>query len=241
MYKFYINLAGINIEMHSKYEYAKQFCRDYLIVAPRTVDIVAEVSPEAVAKGTETKDGVISEQESEVYCLYRVIAERLPEFGCFVFHGAAISYKGKGYLFTAPSGTGKTTHICLWKRLLGDDVGIINGDKPIIKIENGFVSVCSAPWAGKERWQRNVSMPLGGICIINRGTDNACLRRNPNEILHEIMHQLYLPKNPICVGLTLALLDRMTEIVPIYTHFCDISLQAAAASVEAMTGVRKEI
>ena len=46
----------------------------------------------------------------ERLALMRKIADHLPEHNCFLMHGAVISVQGDGYLFTAPSGTGKSTH-----------------------------------------------------------------------------------------------------------------------------------
>lgn len=49
----------------------------------------------------------------ERLALMRKIADHLPEHNCFLMHGAVISVQGDGYLFTAPSGTGKSTHVSL--------------------------------------------------------------------------------------------------------------------------------
>lgn len=236
MDKFYMKLAGLTVEADCRFALARELCRDYIVDTPENVDITASVAPELARKNMNTQDGAVTEEEAEAYALYRVIAEKLPSFGAFVFHGAAVSYGGRGYIFTAPSGTGKTTHICLWKKFLqGTD--IINGDKPIIKTENGKTYVYSAPWAGKEGWQKNVTFPLGGICVVNRGTENVCERQNPQSILPELMHQLYLPKNAQSVGKTLELVDALMKNVPVYRHKCDISEDAVKASFRALTGM----
>ena len=235
--KFYIELAGLTIEMNTRFEYVEKFCSDYIVENPgKPTDIAAYAAPEQVKEEMRHAEEPVSEEYTETLALYRSIAEQLPKFGCFVFHGAAISFGGKGYLFTAPSGTGKTTHICLWRKLLGDRVDIINGDKPILRVDGDSVSVCSTPWAGKECWQKNVKMPLAGTCIINRGTDNQCIRQNPQSVLKDVMHQIYLPKNPQSMGLTLENLDRLLKLVPFYRLTCDISENAVKASFEAMTG-----
>ncbi|MDD6735571.1 MAG: hypothetical protein PUE13_04575 [Clostridiales bacterium] len=238
-YKFYIRLAGLTVEMNSRFEFSRQFCRDYITKIPKKgADIIASVTWEQVEADIRRAQEPVTEEFAEVACLYRSIAEQLPKFGCFVFHGAAISYGGKGYLFTAPSGTGKTTHICLWRKFLGDKVDIINGDKPIIRTENSGVLICSAPWAGKEQWQKNRALPLGAICFLNRGTDNLCVRQEPARILSEVMHQVYLPKNQQSVGLTLDCIDKMMSEVPIYRLTCDISEDAVKSAFEAMTGMQ---
>lgn len=236
-YTFYIKLADLTVEINTRFDFVRTFCRDYIIEKPGGApNITASVSPETVAAEMEKTNFIASEEYTECTALYRVIAEQLPKFGCFVFHGAAISYGGRGYLFTAPSGTGKTTHICLWRKLAGDKVDIINGDKPILRIDDNGVTTCSTPWAGKEQWCKNVSMPLGGVCIINRGTDNLCTRQKPSDVLNDVLHQVYLPKNPQCTGLTLEHVDKLLKLVPFYRIACDISDNAAQATLTAMTG-----
>ena len=239
--KFYMGLAGLTIEMNTRFEYVENFCRDYIIDNPeKMADIVASVTPERVQEEMcRVKEEIqedVTEEYTETLALYRSIAEQLPKFGCFVFHGAAISFDGKGYLFTAPSCTGKTTHICLWRKFLGKRVDIINGDKPILRINDDGVSVCSTPWAGKENWHKNVIMPLAGACIINRGTDNLCIRQTPQEALRNVMHQVYLPKNTQSTGQTLENIDKLLKLVPFYRLTCDISENAVKASFEALTG-----
>ena len=88
-------------------------------------------------------------------------------------HGAVVAWKNQGYLFTAPSGTGKSTHLALWKKYLGDQAEVINGDKPILKVTEDEVWVYGTPWAGKEQWQVNKKVALKGICFLERGEKNS--------------------------------------------------------------------
>ncbi|MCD7733035.1 MAG: hypothetical protein LUH56_06300 [Oscillospiraceae bacterium] len=154
-----------------------------------------------------------------------------------MLHGACISYKNRAYLFTAPSGTGKSTHIGLWQRYLGDNVTIINGDKPIFYIrESGSVRAFGTPWCGKEGWNRNESANLAGICFIKRGTENRIFRVEPDKSASLLLRQMFLPKEPAAAALTLGLLDRIVSAIPIYLLECDISEDAVRTSFEALTG-----
>ena len=146
MPKLEILLADLKIQIEHEYQYMTQFCKDYLseFDAP---NIIASADKKSILKEKELVPNAPIES-CESLCIYRAIAEQLPRFDRFVFHGAAIEYDGSAYLFTAPSGTGKTTHINLWRKYLGDKVDIINGDKPIIKV-NETATVYGTPWAGK--------------------------------------------------------------------------------------------
>ena len=185
--------------------------------------------------------------QAEWAAAYAVISEALPRFGCFVFHGACVEYGGKAYVFTAPSGTGKSTHIMLWRQFLGEAVNIVNGDKPIIAVDRvveadgGPVRVfaCGSPWGGKEGWQRNVTVPLGGICFLNRqGADhvNSCVRVTPDEVLDDVAGRVFIPRSPEGVASVLSLLDTAMKTVPLFESHVDISEDAVRTSFKAMTG-----
>lgn len=234
MTTFHISLAGRTIAVQAQHDFARQFCRDYLTDDPAAV-MEASASPEDIRRDMEATPGG-SPAYAEVLSIYRSIAEQLPRFDTFLVHGAAVSCGEKAYLFTAPSGTGKSTHIGLWKRYLGDRIDIVNGDKPLLRLREGQVDVCSTPWAGKERWQKNRIVPLGGICLLHRGTENRIRPITPGDYLDELMHQVYLPTQPDTMMITLRLLDEVLRRTPLYLLECDISEQAVRTSFEELTG-----
>lgn len=55
----------------------------------------------------------------------------LMDYGCFWLHASCISWQGNGIVFSAPSGTGKSTQAVLWERL--EDAEILNGDRILIR------------------------------------------------------------------------------------------------------------
>ena len=67
------------------------------------------------------------------FCGFRAFAEQLPHYNAFVLHSATFDVSGVGVAFAAHSGTGKTTHMMLWQKLLGERMTIVNGDKPIVR------------------------------------------------------------------------------------------------------------
>ena len=235
-YTFGLGIAELAIEMHCRSPFVKEYCRDYVVdLSDRTIDIVASTTEEQIKKDQLAAEGV-SLDNAETLALYRSIAEQLPQFDAVVFHGAAISYGNQALLFTAPSGTGKSTHIKLWRHHLGDGVDIVNGDKPVLRMTETGVNVCSTPWAGKERWHKNRIVPLGAICLLKRGTVNRIKRVDPADHLEELLNQIYLPHNCEAAGLTLELLDLLCRRVPLYVLECDISEEAVRVSFEGLLG-----
>lgn len=234
--KIYISLAGLTVEINYIRKRIPRFFRDYRIEKPENgADIVATATPERVAEELAA-DPSVGALNAEKSCIFRCIAERSPFFGSFLFHCAAIAYEGEGFLFGALSGTGKSTHISLWREHLGDKVQIVNGDKPLLRMQDGKPEICSTPWAGKEGWQTNTIVPLRGICLLCRGDENKIERVEPKKYMRLIIQQVYLPRDKEALFVTLGLLDQILQKVPIYLLNCDISEEAVKTSFEALTG-----
>lgn len=231
-HKLNILLGGLKVAIEHNYGYMSHFCKDYIAQFDKP-DIIAKADKNAILKEKELVPSAPIES-CESLCIYRAIGEQLPNFDRFVFHGAAIEYNGKAYLFTAPSGTGKTTHINLWKQYLGDKVDIINGDKPIIYVGDKS-TVYGTPWAGKEGYQRNASAPLKAVCIIKQSKTNSITRLEKGDAVNHLMRQVYLPQDPIVLSKTLALLGKIIENTPVYILQCDISEQAFEISYKTLT------
>ena len=232
---FFIKIAGLTVKISAIYSLSKELCKDYIDKPSENPDITVNVSDAMVKEALKNTDEPVPPEYAEFLCIYRIIAEELPKFRAFVFHGAAISYKEQGYLFTAPSGTGKSTHIMLWRKFLGKKIDIINGDKPIIKIGDNGIFVCSTPWAGKENWQKNRTMPLAAITLLKRSTNPSILEEKPQDFLPRAMNQIYMPKNPESMGYTLELIDKLLSQIPLYTLGCDISENSVKVAFEELT------
>ena len=234
MEQFQISLAGLTVEMHSRFPLARTFCKDYLEESTG-VHFSAEAVESEITELMRTSDAP-DVPHAELLSLHRSIAEQLPRFGRFLIHGAAISWRGRGLLVLAPSGTGKSTHIRLWRSALGEGVGIVNGDKPIIDASGNVPTVCGTPWAGKENWQRNVSVPLGAICILRRGKTDAIRRVTPSEQIGALLCQVYRPDDVQALEQTLTLADKVFRAVPLYELACTPTENAVRTAFPALTG-----
>lgn len=261
---FKIKLAGIEFQVNGIYEESlKKHCGDYLDIEENSdnkkcfdncvtgKEDLKLSDNDSVYEIIISEDDIIREQGTmledegqsgfapeylETLALLRKVAEVLPEKDGFLMHGAVIQWKDKAYMFTAPSGTGKTTHIRLWRKYLGQGVSIINGDKPFIRIVDDCVRIYGTPWAGKEGWQNNKNAPLGGICIIQRGTECGIRKLDSKEAIPYLLGQIHFGDSSAQAGKTLELLDVLIKKVPVYILNCDISEHAVRTSYEAMTG-----
>ena len=145
-----------------------------------------------------------------------------------------MSVDGEGYLFAAPSGTGKSTHAGLWRQLLGDRVIMINDDKPLLMVRRGEVFLCGTPWSGKHHLDTNRIVPLRGIAILTRDTDNSIQPADPNDVWPFLLQQTYRPEEPGKMSMVLKNLDRIRMEVPIWELHCNMDPEAAEVAFGAM-------
>jgi len=240
---FTIKLIDKIIHIEHIHSETKTFCKDYLTEGNSPDISVCITEDDIMYEQKQATEQDFSPAYLETLALLRKIADIMPSHQRFLMHGASISYENQAYLFTAPSGTGKSTHIRLWKKHLGDKVKIVNGDKPFISLDNTDVSgniqplIYGTPWAGKERWHRNCCEALKGICFVQRGTTNTIRQMQPEECLMLFFNQVYIPEDSVAVAQTLELLDLLLKHVPLYLLTCDMSEDAVRCSFEALTGL----
>lgn len=250
MEDFVIKLAGRNIAISCWHGETKAFCRDYLVPAPKgddKPDITVCVNPlhlERERKEAEREYGADAARFSDAYletlAVYRQIAVQMPQFQTILFHGSVIAVDGEAYLFTAPSGTGKSTHTRLWRECFGPRAFMVNDDKPLIALqEDGQVIAYGTPWDGKHKLSRNTGVPVKGICILSRGEKNEIARITKEEAFGTMYQQTYRPtENPQVIRQTLEILDGLMK-VPLWHLACTISKEAVQVAYNAMS-LRRE-
>lgn len=156
-------------------------------------------------------------------------------FDGFFLHASAVVLDGKAYLFTAPSGTGKSTHTQLWLQEFGPErAQILNDDKPAIRLENGCFYVWGTPWSGKEDLSMNRRFPLAGICLLERGEENIITRCDGVRALFALTQQTYRPTSQDEMHLLMTLMDRLLRQVPVYRLQCNTQPEAAWVACKAM-------
>lgn len=242
MTEFTIGIAGRCIRIRSIYEYAKTFCENYLVEGDP--DFTVEMSEEDIEfeRVKSAREDVYEGREVyshdpaylETLAIYRKIVNKMLDYGAFLFHGSAICMDGDGYLFTAKSGTGKSTHTYIWTRVFENRVTIVNDDKPLLLVTEDKVMVCGTPWDGKHRLSTNIMVPLKGIAILERGQRSECTRMEPSAALPLLLQQSYRPAQSADLSKTLLLLEQVMKKVNIYRLKCTITAKAAKVAYEGM-------
>ncbi len=140
-------------------------------------------------------------------------------------HSSSLSYKNNGVMFSADSGTGKSTHTRLWKKVF-DDVIIVNDDMPVIKKVNDIWHLFGCPWSGKSEINTNVSVPLKALVFLERGSVNEIERIYAPDCVLRIIKQTFLPAYKELAGKVMGNISKLVEDVPIYRLRCTISDEA---------------
>lgn len=235
-------LADRIIEIRSLHLMIHEQCREYR--AAGVPDFRIEITPsdivferEKSAQADKAEERAIqfySDGYLETLAAYRKIAERMPEYDTILFHGSCVAVDGAGYLFTAKSGTGKSTHTRLWRELLGDRAIMINDDKPLIRISDSGAIIYGTPWDGKHHLSNNIAVSLKAICILERAKENAILPVTREEALPMLIQQTYRPTDPFTLAKTLTLIDRLGMEVKLYRLRCNMDISAAKLSYGTM-------
>ena len=243
---FTVCLAGINVAVTSIFDEVYELCRDYLTDA--APDIIVTVTPEDIdyEKNVNVRESQIEgipvvdypDSYLETLAVYRKIVESMLGYDTLLMHGAVIAVGNKAWLFTAPSGTGKTTHINLWLKNIPGSY-IVNGDKPLIHIDD-VCTVYGTPWAGKEGMQRNIGVKLCGIVFLNRGKDNHIEQVPMTYVLPIFIQQCYRPRDKAGLEKTLMLLSRLGKKVPMYQLYCNMNDDAARTAYSVLSGANHE-
>lgn len=243
MTEFTISLAGVPIFVQAQFESSRQFCRDYLCdEQPELAVCVTQEDIENEREKSEREDeleGIAPRSFSDPYletlAIYRKICAALLERDVLLFHGSVVAYEGRAYLFTAPSGTGKTTHSRLWLREI-PGAYVLNGDKPLLRVAEDLVYACGTPWQGKEQYGRREILPLDAICIIERSDRNHIEQIDQHDALPVLIAQANRPTQAGPLLHTLDLIGKLGSLTRLYRLGCNMEAEAAHVSFEALVG-----
>ena len=226
-----IKIAGLVIDVKNKYKYFEDFCRGFEAEGKPhfSVEVPDEVMKNALEKNPDYTDGYL-----ECLEIYRIICRKILKYDAMLMHCAAVAVDGEAYLFTAVSGTGKTTHINLWRKKFGDRFLVVNGDKPILRMRGDKFFACGTPWRGKENYGHNVVAPIKAICILERGEKNEIHKIPPHEAISTVITQTLKTNDMKEMEKSLILIDKLLASVPFYRLRCNMDPEAADVSYNGM-------
>lgn len=155
-------------------------------------------------------------------------------FDGIVLHASAVEYEEKIYLFSAPSGTGKSTHTRLWQTTFGPDVHVINDDKPALRFVDGKWYAYGTPWSGRGP-NMNRKATLAGICFLKQAEENSIRRLSRAEAVQKIVWQTKRRFSELDkLDLMLSHVDKLVRQIPVYELENRPEPEAARLSYETM-------
>ncbi len=233
-----LNIAGVTLSVAHRYDLTDAWCCAGHETAAEP-QFAVSATEEELGQEFDRLKGRFDLAACEGNCLYRRAALGMLDYDGFLLHATAVAVDGAGYVFTAPGGTGKSTHAGLWMQVFGSRALMVNGDKPILRrrMEGGF-AVCGTPWRGKERLGCAAIVPLRGVCLLERGAENAIEPADLDTVLDRIFRQVLPPETAEQAVRQLGLLDRLVREVPVYRLRCNMDPEAALVAYRGMNAGR---
>lgn len=234
-------IADKVIEVNSLYEAVHTYCINYLTDEKPDFSVtISQTDIELERRKSADEDrhnGIAIREYSDSYleelAVYRKIAEKMPMYDTILFHGSVIAVDGVAYMFTAKSGTGKSTHTSLWRELFGERAVMVNDDKPLLHISD-TVTAYGTPYDGKHRLSSNIAVPLKAVCILTRAADNHIEPITKAQAYSMLVQQAYRPADISALKKTMILIDKLADAVKLYRLGCNMDISAAKISYEGM-------
>ena len=241
---FTIQIAGLAVGVQPLFISTREYFRAYL--SEREPEILIEVTEsdlfyeqqmldrEALEEGLKFRQftGPFLERAA----IQRKVAVALLDKDTLMIHGSTVSVDGCAYLFAAPCGTGKSTHTRLWREAFGSRAVMVNDDKPFLTISSSGVTAHGSPWSGKHGLDTNISVPLRGICLLRRGSDNRISQVTAEDCYDELLHYCFVPEDDTLREKAYTLVKEMVHSIPLWRLECNKEPYAALVSYQAMHG-----
>ena len=223
-------IAGLKVEMEPRFGRLTKQCEGYRSSGTPVMTLMPDPRDEAQVQ--------VPTQEEREYILHSAaFCREIIQHGRFFLHASAVVCGGGAYLFSGPSGIGKSTHTAMWQKLF-PGIQILNDDKPVIWPEKGHITAWGTPFSGRTDLQRNLGVPLMGICFLKQARENRIRPVAETEALALILNNTWRPKDDKTMNLLLNGIQQVVEEIPIFELSCTRDPEAAQLSYATMKGMR---
>lgn len=229
MEKFII--AGIKTEYNVRGELLRERSKEYRAEFDGSeTEIMLNVKDEYIEqKRKETP--YLSFEEHEYMWTGEAFYNELLCHNGMMLHSSCVEKDGYAYLFSARSGTGKSTHTHLWLDTL-ENTRIINDDKPALIRENGVWYACGTPFSGKTDENINVKVPVRAVVFLSRSEKNTVKKLEPARAVTLFLEQTVNPRAKNLAVNLLENLDLLLREVPVFLLGCNMEKDAAKTAYE---------
>ena len=212
-------------------------CKDYMYQGKDGADVIIRTD----LLKRDVPEGLTEEQNIYLLSGWYFYGGLLKHNG-MMLHASAVEYEGKAYLFSAPSGTGKSTHTRIWQKEFGDAARVFNDDKPALRYLDGTWYAYGTPWCGKDGININMKVPLAGICFLKQAPHNSIRRLSHQEAVSRIISQTLRAFSRVSdMDLMLKHLDSLVRDIPVFELENRPEPEAARLSYETMRRAAEEL
>ena len=226
------SIAGIIIEMNPKYERTSKQAKPYLIDTSVEPAFKLDLSIDRINELKKTYDH-LSLEDIEYIFLGQLFHRYILQHDGILLHSSCVVKDNKAYLFSAPSGTGKSTHTTLWLEEFSDAY-ILNDDKPAIIYKDNTLYAAGTPFSGKHDISRNLLVPIGGICFLERSKENWIKEIDKKQAIFEILNQTERVPYEEDMNLILHHISNIVNNITIHKMGCNISKEAVYTAYNKM-------
>ncbi len=226
-------IADLNISIEPIYEQTSKILLPYVCESD-SFDFSVEVTEDEISEYVrQSNPPCLPYLAERTIILTRICIKILDKFSGFFFHSSSLMFDGEAYVFTALSGTGKSTHTALWRKHFGDRVTMINDDKPIIRKYEGNFYIYGTPWMGKSDIGNNVKAPVKAVYVLQRGEKNSAVRVKTGDVFRQLLEATVVPSDKRGMLTLLSLFDEFFSEVPVFLLTCNTDVEAAVVAYEA--------
>lgn len=222
-------IAGLKTEYTVRGELLKSRSEKYRADFPDSeVQIRLNVSDEFITEKQKQTPNLTWDEHEYMWTSEAFYYELLKHRG-IMLHSSCVEKDGYAYLFSAKSGTGKSTHTHLWLKNLSG-TRIINDDKPaLLWTETGWVA-CGTPFSGSSDENLNVQIPVRAVVFIYRSKENQIKRLDSSRAITLFLEQTVKPAHRDLAENMLDNLDLLLRKLPVFALGCNMDDSAAQFS-----------
>ena len=237
MYKNRYSFSGYIFEIDALYEFFSKYSKEY--ITEGEPDFVIVDKQEELDEWINTHNEIGPKDYIETLLIQTKVAELLVKYNVFIFHGSAIylDNKNNGYIFTGPSGVGKSTHVKLLQDTFQNKLTIINDDKPFV---DASYNIYGSPWSGKSHISSNVTSKLKGVFVLYQSKDNMVEKLSSKDAISYLTKQIYIPKGVEESNKGLEFLINLVKDIPIYNVGLNLDKDAYKITSQIMLGDNNE-
>lgn len=232
------DIAKLKVQFDARGELLHARTRAYLCAPTDAPDMVLDL-PEAFFEQKHKVFPQLTLDECRYVWTGEAFYARLLQFSGLLMHASCVEKDGFAYLFSAKSGTGKSTHTALWLKAF-EGCRILNDDKPAVRKIDGRFCACGTPFSGKFDISANVHSPIRALVFLERGAENAIKPIPAARAIPLFLSQTLRPPQKEKMAQMLDLLGELLERVPTFLLTCNMDISAAHTAFDGIESYYQE-